>query len=251
MFKMKNLENKTAIITGGSKGIGKGIVEKFAQEGCNIAFTYLSSESSAIEVEKNAKSYGVKVIKYKSDASNFDQSSELIENVIKDFGSYDILINNAGITRDNLLLRMDEDSWKKVIDINLNSCFNLTKCAIREFMKKKDGVIINISSIVGVKGNAGQSNYSASKAGINGFTKSVALELGSRNIRCNAIAPGFIETDMTSQGDGKLLESWIESIPLKRAGNVSDVANLCSYLASDKASYITGQIIKVDGGLVT
>ena len=248
---MKNLENKTAIITGGSKGIGKGIVEKFAQEGCNIAFTYLSSESSAIEVEKNAKSYGVKVIKYKSDASNFDQSSELIENVIKDFGSYDILINNAGITRDNLLLRMDEDSWKKVIDINLNSCFNLTKCAIREFMKKKDGVIINISSIVGVKGNAGQSNYSASKAGINGFTKSIALELGSRNIRCNAIAPGFIDTDMTSQGDGKLLESWIESIPLKRAGNVSDVANLCSYLASDKASYITGQIIKVDGGLVT
>ena len=248
---MKNLENKTAIITGGSKGIGKGIVEKFAQEGCNIAFTYLSSESSAIEVEKNAKSYGVKVIKYKSDASNFDQSSELIENVIKDFGSYDILINNAGITRDNLLLRMDEDSWKKVIDINLNSCFNLTKCAIREFMKKKDGVIINISSIVGVKGNAGQSNYSASKAGINGFTKSVALELGSRNIRCNAIAPGLIDTDMTNQGDGKLLESWIESIPLKRAGNVSDVANLCSYLASDKASYITGQIIKVDGGLVT
>ncbi len=248
---MKNLENKTAIITGGSKGIGKGIVEKFAQEGCNIAFTYLSSESSAIEVEKNAKSYGVKVIKYKSDASNFDQTSELIENVIKDFGSYDILINNAGITRDNLLLRMDEDSWKKVIDINLNSCFNLTKCAIREFMKKKDGVIINISSIVGVKGNAGQSNYSASKAGINGFTKSIALELGSRNIRCNAIAPGFIETDMTNKGDGKLLENWIESIPLKRAGNVSDVANLCSYLASDKASYITGQIIKVDGGLVT
>ena len=248
---MKNLENKTAIITGGSKGIGKGIVEKFAQEGCNIAFTYLSSESSAIEVEKNAKSYGVKVIKYKSDASNFDQSSKLIENVIKDFGSYDILINNAGITRDNLLLRMDEDSWKKVIDINLNSCFNLTKCAIREFMKKKDGVIINISSIVGVKGNAGQSNYSASKAGINGFTKSIALELGSRNIRCNAIAPGFIETDMTNKGDGKLLESWLESIPLKRAGNVSDVANLCTYLASDKASYITGQIIKVDGGLVT
>ena len=248
---MKNLENKTAIITGGSKGIGKGIVEKFAQEGCNIAFTYLSSESSANEVEKNAKSFGVKVVKYKSDASNFEKSSELIENVIKDFGSYDILINNAGITRDNLLLRMDEDSWKKVIDINLNSCFNLTKCAIREFMKKKDGVIINISSIVGVKGNAGQSNYSASKAGINGFTKSVALELGSRNIRCNAIAPGFIETDMTSQGDGKLLENWIESIPLKRAGNVSDVANLCSYLASDKASYITGQIIKVDGGLVT
>lgn len=248
---MKKLENKTAIITGGSKGIGKGIVEKFAEEGCNIAFTYLSSESSAKEVEKNAKSYGVKVKKYKSDASDFEQSTDLIDNIINDFGSYDILINNAGITKDNLLLRMDEESWKKVIDINLNSCFNLTKCAIREFMKKKEGIIINISSIVGVKGNAGQSNYSASKAGINGFTKSVALELGSRNIRCNAIAPGFIETDMTSQGDGKLLESWIESIPLKRAGNINDVANLCTYLASDEASYITGQVINVDGGLVT
>ena len=248
---MKNLENKTAIITGGSKGIGKGIVEKFASEGCDIAFTYLSSESSANEVEKKAIKSGVKVKKYKSDASSFEESNQLIEDVINDFGSYDILINNAGITRDNLLLRMDEESWKKVIDINLNSCFNLTKSAVREFMKKKSGVIINISSIVGVKGNAGQSNYSASKAGINGFTKSIALELGSRNIRCNAIAPGFIETDMTSQGDGKLLESWIESIPLKRAGNVNDIANLCTYLASDEATYITGQVIKVDGGLVT
>ena len=248
---MKNLENKTAIITGGSKGIGRGIVEKFASEGCDIAFTYLSSESSAEEVEKKAIKSGVKVKKYRSDASSFEESNQLIEDVINDFGSYDILINNAGITRDNLLLRMDEESWKKVIDINLNSCFNLTKSAVREFMKKKDGVIINISSIVGIKGNAGQSNYSASKAGINGFTKSVALELGSRNIRCNAIAPGFIETDMTSKGDGKLLEGWIDSIPLKRAGNINDVANLCVYLASDQASYITGQIIKVDGGLVT
>lgn len=248
---MKDLKNKTAIVTGGSKGIGKGIVEKLAESGCNVAFTYLSSEESATEIEKLSDKYSVKIKKYQSDASDFDQSTELIENILDDFDSYDILINNAGITKDNLLLRMDEDSWKKVIDINLNSCFNLTKCAIREFMKKKEGVIINISSIVGIKGNAGQSNYSASKAGINGFTKSIALELGSRNIRCNAIAPGFIETDMTSKGDGKLLESWVESIPLKRAGHVEDIANLCVYLASEKGSYITGQIIKVDGGLVT
>ena len=248
---MKDLKNKTAIVTGGSKGIGKGIVEKLAESGCNVAFTYLSSKESATEIEKLSDKYSVKIKKYQSDASDFDQSTELIENILDDFDSYDILINNAGITKDNLLLRMDEDSWKKVIDINLNSCFNLTKCAIREFMKKKEGVIINISSIVGIKGNAGQSNYSASKAGINGFTKSIALELGSRNIRCNAIAPGFIETDMTSKGDGKLLESWVESIPLKRAGHVEDIANLCVYLASEKGSYITGQIIKVDGGLVT
>ena len=216
-----------------------------------MAFTYLSSEESAKEIEKLSDKYNVKIKKYQSDASDFDQSNKLIENILDDFDTYDILINNAGITKDNLILRMDEDSWKKVIDINLNSCFNLTKSAIREFMKKKEVVIINISSIVGVKGNAGQSNYSASKAGINGFTKSIALELGSRNIRCNAIAPGFIETDMTNKGDGKLLENWIESIPLKRAGNVEDIANLCVYLASDKGSYITGQIIKVDGGLVT
>ena len=248
---MKELKNKTAIVTGGSKGIGKGIVEKLAESGCNVAFTYLSSKESAADIEKLSDKYNVKIKKYQSDASDFDQSNKLIENILDDFDTYDILINNAGITKDNLILRMDEDSWKKVIDINLNSCFNLTKCAIREFMKKKEGVIINISSIVGVKGNAGQSNYSASKAGINGFTKSIALELGSRNIRCNAIAPGFIETDMTNKGDGKLLENWIESIPLKRAGNVEDIANLCVYLASDKGSYITGQIIKVDGGLVT
>ena len=248
---MKELKNKTAIVTGGSKGIGKGIVEKLAESGCNVAFTYLSSKESAAEIEKLSDKYNVKIKKYQSDASDFDQSNKLIENILDDFDTYDILINNAGITKDNLILRMDEDSWKKVIDINLNSCFNLTKCAIREFMKKKEGVIINISSIVGVKGNAGQSNYSASKAGINGFTKSIALELGSRNIRCNAIAPVFIETDMTNKGDGKLLENWIKSIPLKRAGNVEDIANLCVYLASDKGSYITGQIIKVDGGLVT
>ena len=167
---MKELKNKTAIVTGGSKGIGKGIVEKLAESGCNVAFTYLSSKESAAEIEKLSDKYNVKIKKYQSDASDFDQSNKLIENILDDFDTYDILINNAGITKDNLILRMDEDSWKKVIDINLNSCFNLTKCAIREFMKKKEGVIINISSIVGVKGNAGQSNYSASKAGINGFT---------------------------------------------------------------------------------
>ena len=248
---MKELSNKTAIITGGSKGIGKGIVEKFAEEGCNIAFSYLSSESSASKLEKEIKSLGVKVKKYKSDASNFKEGNQLINDVINDFGGFDILINNAGITKDNLLLRMDYESWKKVLDINLNSCFNLTKAAVKEFLKKKKGSIINISSIVGIKGNAGQSNYAASKGGINSFTKSIALELGSRNIRCNAIAPGFIETEMTDQIDKKKLDNWINSIPLKRAGSVEDVANLCCFLGSDKSSYITGQIIKVDGGLLT
>ena len=248
---MKELSNKTAIITGGSKGIGEGIVKKFAKEGCNIAFSYLSSESSASKLEKVIKSLGVKVKKYKSDASNFEAGNQLINDVINDFGGFDILINNAGITKDNLLLRMDYKSWKKVLDINLNSCFNLTKAAVKEFLKKKKGSIINISSIVGIKGNAGQSNYAASKGGINSFTKSIALELGSRNIRCNAIAPGFIETEKTDQIDKKNLNNWINSIPLKRAGSVEDVANLCCFLGSDKSSYITGQIIKVDGGLLT
>ena len=245
---MGDLNNKVAIITGGSKGIGREIVKKFSESGCNVAFTYLSSEDSAKEIENIASSHGVKVKKYKSDASNFSECEELVKNIIEDFGGFDILINNAGITRDNLLLRMDEESWKKVIDINLNSCFFLTKSGIKELMRKKDGVIINISSIVGIKGNPGQANYAASKSGINGFTKSVALELASRNIRCNAIAPGFIKTDMT---DGELLNNWIKSIPLKRAGSVEDVANLCVFLSSDKAKYITGQVINVDGGLVT
>jgi len=248
---MKELSNKTAIITGGSKGIGKGIVKKFAKEGCDIAFTYLSSESSASKLEDEIKFLGVKVQKYKSDASSFEESNQLIENVTNDFGGFDILVNNAGITKDNLLLRMDNEAWNKVINTNLNSCFNLTKWAVRQFMKNRKGSIINISSIVGIKGNAGQSNYAASKGGINSFTKSIALELGSRNIRCNAIAPGFIETEMTDQMDEKNLKNWIDSIPLKRAGSVEDIANLCSFLGSDKSSYITGQIIKVDGGLVT
>ena len=246
-----NLNNKTALITGGSKGIGKDIVKKFINSNCNVAFTYLSSDEEAAKIEKEFGRNNLKIKKYKSDASNFEASSKLVEDVIKDFGGFDILINNAGITKDNLILRMDQDAWKKVIDINLNSCFNLTKCSVREFIKKKEGVIINISSIVGVKGNAGQSNYAASKAGVNGFTKSIALELASRNIRCNAIAPGFIETDMTSKDGSALFDKWIESIPLKRAGIVDDVSELCLFLASDKASYITGQIINVDGGLVT
>ena len=246
-----DLNNKTALITGGSKGIGKDIVKKFINSNCNVAFTYLSSDEEAEKIEKEFGRNNLKIKKYKSDASNFEASSKLVEDVIKDFGGFDILINNAGITKDNLILRMDQDAWKKVIDINLNSCFNLTKCSVREFIKKKEGVIINISSIVGVKGNAGQSNYAASKAGVNGFTKSIALELASRNIRCNAIAPGFIETDMTSKDGSGLLDKWIASIPLKRAGIVDDVSELCLFLASDKASYITGQIINVDGGLVT
>ena len=246
-----NLNNKTALITGGSKGIGKDIVKKFINSNCNVAFTYLSSDEEAEKIEKEFGRNNLKIKKYKSDASNFEASSKLVEDVIKDFGGFDILINNAGITKDNLILRMDQDAWKKVIDINLKSCFNLTKCSVREFIKKKKGVIINISSIVGVKGNAGQSNYAASKAGVNGFTKSIALELASRNIRCNAIAPGFIETDMTSKDGSGLFDKWIESIPLKRAGIVDEVSELCLFLGSDKASYITGHIINVDGGLVT
>ena len=248
---MKLLEEKTVIITGGSRGIGKGIAEVFARHGANIAFTYRSSDEKAKELEKELSAKGCKVKGFKSDASNFDTAQQLAADVLEEFGSIDVLVNNAGITKDGLLMRMSEEDYDKVMDVNMKSVFNMTKAVLRPMLKQRKGSIINMSSVVGVKGNAGQANYSASKAAINGFTKSTALELGSRNIRCNAIAPGFIETDMTSQGNGKLLESWIESIPLKRAGSVDDVANLCSYLASDEASYITGQIIKVDGGLVT
>ena len=248
---MKELSNKTAIITGGSKGIGKGIVKKFAEEGCNIAFSYLSSESSASKLEKEIKFLGVKVKKYKSDASNFKEGNQLINDVINDFGGFDILINNAGITKDNLLLRMDYESWQKVLDINLNSCFNLTKAAVKEFLKKKKGSIINISSIVGIKGNAGQSNYAASKGGINSFTKSIALELGSRNIRCNSIAPGFIETEMTDALGEDQIKNWRDTIPLKRGGTTEDIANATLFLASDMSAYITGQVLNVCGGMLT
>ena len=245
-----NLNNKTALITGGSKGIGKDIVKKFINSNCNVAFTYLSSDEEAEKIEKEFGRNNLKIKKYKSDASNFEASSKLVEDVIKDFGGFDILINNAGITKDNLILRMDQDAWKKVIDINLNSCFNLTKCSVREFIKKKEGVIINISSIVGVKGNAGQSNYAASKAGINGFTKSIALELASRNIRCNAIAPGFIETDMTNSLTEDQQKAIIDKIPVRRYGQVTDVANLVAFLVSEAGNYITGQTINVNGGLL-
>ena len=246
---MNDLKNKTAIITGGSKGIGKGIVEKFASAGCNVAFTYLSSEKSAIQIEKSANLLGVKVKKYKSDASKFNESNELVENVVKDFGSFDILINNAGITRDNLLLRMDKESWNKVIDINLNSCFNLTKSAVKEFMKKKIGIIINISSIVGVKGNAGQSNYAASKAAIISMSKSLALEYAKKNITVNCISPGYITTSMTDQINEKWKEIIKTKIQMDRFGMPEDVANSVGFLSSNEANYITGQTIHVNGGM--
>ncbi len=248
---MKLLENKVALITGGGRGIGRSICESFAENGCNIAFTYNSSKEAAENLVEELKKYDVKVKSYKSDASDHDKSVELIDNVISDFERIDVLVNNAGITKDNLLMRMSPSDFKDVVNVNLGSVFNLTKSSIRIFLKQKEGSIINISSIVGVKGNAGQSNYAASKAGIIGFSKSIALELGSRNIRCNVVAPGFIETDMTDSLSDDVLEKWKESIPLKRSGKPNDVGNACVFLASDLSSYITGQVLQVDGGLLT
>ena len=248
---MKLLENKVALITGGGRGIGRSICESFAENGCNVAFTYNSSKEAAENLVEELKKYDVKVKCYKSDASDHDKSVELIDNVISDFERIDVLVNNAGITKDNLLMRMSPSDFKDVVNVNLGSVFNLTKSSIRIFLKQKEGSIINISSIVGVKGNAGQSNYAASKAGIIGFSKSIALELGSRNIRCNVVAPGFIETDMTDSLSDDLLEKWKESIPLKRSGKPNDVGNACVFLASDLSSYITGQVLQVDGGLLT
>ena len=248
---MKLLENKVALITGGGRGIGRSICESFAENGCNVAFTYNSSKEAAEDLFEELKKYDVKVKSYKSDASDHDKSVELIDNVISDFERIDVLVNNAGITKDNLLMRMSPSDFKDVVNVNLGSVFNLTKSSIRIFLKQKEGSIINISSIVGVKGNAGQSNYAASKAGIIGFSKSIALELGSRNIRCNVVAPGFIETDMTDSLSDDVLEKWKESIPLKRSGKPNDVGNACVFLASDLSSYITGQVLQVDGGLLT
>ena len=248
---MKLLENKVALITGGGRGIGRSICESFAENGCNVAFTYNSSKEAAENLVEELKKYDVKVKSYKSDASDHDKSVELIDNVISDFERIDVLVNNAGITNDNLLMRMSPSDFKDVVNVNLGSVFNLTKSSIRIFLKQKEGSIINISSIVGVKGNAGQSNYAASKAGIIGFSKSIALELGSRNIRCNVVAPGFIETDMTDSLSDDVLEKWKESIPLKRSGKPNDVGNACVFLASDLSSYITGQVLQVDGGLLT
>jgi 3-oxoacyl-[acyl-carrier protein] reductase len=248
---MKLLDKKNVIITGGSRGIGKGIAEIFAQHGANVAFTYNSSSSSAEELEVHLKTFGVKAKAYQSDASDFEQAQKLADEVIKDFGGIDVLINNAGITKDNLLMRMSEDDFDKVIKVNLNSVFNLTKAVLRPMLKQRHGSIINISSVVGIKGNPGQANYSASKAGIIGFSKSVALELGSRNIRSNVVAPGFIETEMTEKLDEKTVESWRQAIPLKRGGKPEDIANACVFLASDMSTYITGQTLSVDGGMYT
>ncbi len=248
---MKILQGKTALITGASRGIGKGIAVKFAEQGANIAFTFLSSVEKAKALEAELAAYGIKAKGYQSDAADFKAADELVNSVVADFGTIDILVNNAGITRDTLLMRMSEQQWDEVINANLKSVFNLTKAVQRPMLKARSGSIINMSSVVGVKGNAGQSNYSASKAGIIGFTKSVALELGSRNIRSNAIAPGFIETEMTGALDEKVVQGWRDSIPLKRGGTSEDVANLTLFLASDMSAYITGQCINVCGGMLT
>ena len=248
---MKLLESKVAIVTGGSRGIGKAICQTFAENGCDVAFTYNNSKESAESLAKELKNIGINAKAYKSDASSFDDATQLVEDVINDFGKIDILVNNAGIKKDNLLMRMNKEDFDSVVNTNLSSVFNLTKASIRTFLKQRSGSIINISSVVGVKGNAGQSNYSASKAGIIGFSKSVALELGSRNIRSNVIAPGFIETDMTDSLSEDVINSWKESIPLKRGGKPSDVGNACVFLASDMSSYITGQVLHIDGGMLT
>ncbi len=248
---MKILEGKVAIITGASRGIGRGIAELFAEQGANIAFTYLSSEEKAKKLEEELSALGANAKGFKSDASKYDMAHQLVDDVLSEFGQIDIVINNAGITRDGLLMRMTEENWDEVMETNLKSIFNLTKAVQRTMLKARSGSIVNLSSVVGVKGNAGQSNYAASKAGMLGFTKSIALELGSRNIRCNAIAPGFIETEMTGALDEKVVQEWRDAIPLKRGGTPKDVANLALFLASDMSSYITGQVINVDGGMLT
>ena len=248
---MKLLEGKIALITGASRGIGRGIAKAFAAQGAAVAFTYLSSVEKGQALEAELAGEGIRAKGYRSDASDFDQAQALVDEVIRDFGRIDILVNNAGITRDGLLMRMSKDQWDAVIHANLDSVFNLTKGVQRYMLKQRSGSIINMSSVVGIKGNAGQANYAASKAGIIGFTKSVALELGSRVIRCNAIAPGFIATEMTESLDPKVLEGWLESIPLKRAGTVEDIANACLYLGSDLSSYVTGQVLSVNGGMLT
>ena len=248
---MKLLENKTVLITGATRGIGKGIAETFAKQGAHVAFTFSSSVEAATALEKDLAANGVKAKGYQSNAADFAAAQELAAAVLEEFGSIDVLINNAGITKDNLLMRISEEDFDKVIEINLKSVFNLTKAVIRPMMKQRSGSIINMSSVVGVQGNAGQTNYAASKAGMLGFTKSVALELGSRNIRCNAIAPGFIETEMTAKLDEKVVDGWRQAIPLKRGGTPEDIANACVFLASDMSAHITGQTLNVDGGMIT
>ena len=248
---MKLLQDKVALITGASKGIGRGIALQFAQQGANIAFTYLSSVAQGEALVAELEAYGVKAKGYQSDASDNKQAEDLINAVAADFGRIDVLINNAGITKDNLLMRMTEEQWDEVIRINLKSIFNTTKAITKVMMKQRSGSIINITSVVGVKGNAGQANYAASKAGMIGFTKSVALELGSRGVRCNAIAPGFIETEMTGKLNEDVVKGWLNTIPLRRAGTPDDVATACIFFASDLSSYITGQTLSVCGGMLT
>ena len=244
------LEGKVAIVTGASRGIGRAIAMKFAQNGATVAFTYLSSEEKARQLEEELVALGGKAKGFKSDASNFAASEQLVNDVVAQFGAVDIVVNNAGITRDNLLMRMTEQQFDEVISTNLKSIFNLTKAVIKPMLKARSGSIINMSSVVGVKGNAGQANYAASKAGLIGFTKSIAAELGSRNIRCNAIAPGFIETEMTEVLDPAVVEQWRNAIPLKRGGKPEDVANATVFLASDMSAYITGQTLHVCGGML-
>ncbi len=248
---MKLLEGKTAIITGASRGIGRGIAEVFAKQGANIAFTYSSSAEAAQVLENELIALGVQAKGYQSNAADFDAAQKLVDTVLEDFGNIDILINNAGITKDNLLMRLSESDFDTVIEVNLKSVFNMTKAVQRTMLKNRKGSIINMSSVVGVKGNAGQTNYAASKAGVIGFSKSVALELGSRNIRCNVVAPGFIETEMTAKLPEDVVKGWTDAIPLKRGGTPQDVANACVFLASDLSAYVTGQVMNVDGGMLT
>ena len=247
---MKLLEDKVVIITGASRGIGKSIAEECVRQGAKVAFTYLSSVEKAQALEKELAELGGVAKGFKSDASKFDEAQSLVDQVVEEFGTVDVLVNNAGITRDTLLMRMTEEQWDEVMNTNLKSAFNLTKAVQRPMLKARKGSIINMSSVVGVSGNAGQSNYAASKAGLIGFTKSIAQELGSRSIRCNAIAPGFIETEMTAALDEKVVSEWRNSIPLKRGGSPKDVADLTVFLGSDMSQYITGQTINVCGGML-
>ncbi|MFP5078865.1 3-oxoacyl-[acyl-carrier-protein] reductase [Pedobacter sp. JCM 36344] len=247
---MKLLEGKTALITGASKGIGRKIAEKFAEQGANVAFTYLSSVEKGEALVSELEAYGTKIRGYRSDASKFDEAEVLINAIVTDFGALDIIVNNAGITKDGLLMRMSEEQWDDVINVNLKSVFNVCKAASKVMMKARKGSIINMSSVVGVTGNAGQANYAASKAGIIGFSKSLAKELGSRNIRTNVVAPGFIRTEMTEVLDPKVVKGWEDGIPLRRAGETEDVANVCVFLASDMSAYVTGQVLSVCGGML-
>jgi len=248
---MKLLEGKVALVTGATRGIGKVIALKLAAHGADVAFTYVSSEDAAKKVEQEIKTFGVKAMAFQSDAADYQAAEKLIELVVQQFSRIDAVVNNAGITRDGLLMRMSEEDWDRVINTNLKSVFNITKAVQRTLLKQRSGSIINLSSVVGVRGNAGQSNYAASKAGIIGFTKSIAQELGSRNIRCNAIAPGFIETEMTAELGEDTIQEWLKSVPLKRAGTTEDVANAVLFLASDLSAYVSGQTLNVCGAMLT